>query len=139
VVLAELPDGRFLFVRQFRKPLEEPVLEAVAGLLDEGEAPAACARRETREETGYEAQAIRRLGVIYASPGYADERLHVFHARLKPEPSGGEPDEDEHLELVPMAAAEIERRIAAGRIRDAKTLAAWALLRAGGPGRRAAP
>jgi ADP-ribose pyrophosphatase len=131
VVLAQLPDGRFLFVRQFRSAVGEAVLETVAGLLEPDEDPAACAARETREETGHEPETIRELGILYPSPGYTDERLYAFHARLSAEPLGTDRDGDEDLETVPMTAEEIERRMAAGDIRDAKTLAAWMLLRLG--------
>ena len=52
VLLPQLPDGRFVLVRQFRKAIEEEILEAVAGTLDPGEDPLNCAGRELAEETG---------------------------------------------------------------------------------------
>ena len=52
------------------------------GHLEPGEAPLACARRELLEETGYRAEYWRALGTIYSSPGFCDERQHLFLARL---------------------------------------------------------
>lgn len=57
VVLGERPDGRYVWVRQYRRAVSETLLEAVAGCLEPGEAPEACARREMEEESGYTVQA----------------------------------------------------------------------------------
>lgn len=130
VILPQLPDGRFVFVRQFRKAIEQDLLETVAGTLSPGEDPDACARRELREETGYEADELCKLGVIFPAPGYSSEALHVYYARLKPEYVGQAPDDDEKLDVVYARAADIARMIRDGALRDAKTLAAWQLYQA---------
>ena len=129
-ILGETPDGRFVLVRQFRKAIEQTLLEAVAGTLEPGEEPDRAAARELREETGYEAAELRKLGVICLAPGYSDERLHVYYARLAPGPAAQSPDEDEVMERVYLTREEMEASIRAGEIGDAKTLAAWMLLRA---------
>lgn len=125
-VLARCPDRRFLLVRQFRKPVEQELLEVVAGTLDPGETPRECAVRELREETGHSVRSIQKLGVLYLAPGYSNEVLHVFfaHARASGQQ---EPDDDESLDAIRMTGSEIERAIAGGRVRDSKTLAVWLL------------
>jgi ADP-ribose pyrophosphatase len=128
-VLARGHDGRFLFVRQYRKPVESDLIEIVAGCLEPGESPEQNARRELREETGYAARTLTPLGVIYPSPGYTDELIHLFYADLEPTPAAPQPDHDERIALAWFDAAEFERGIAAGAWRDAKTLAAWALFK----------
>lgn len=120
-------DDRFVFVRQFRKAAEIELLEVVAGTLDPGESPDACALREVREETGYEVETLRRLGVCYPAAGYTQEKLHLYYARLKPSPGPRAPDEDEQLEVQYASAAEVEEMIAQGDIVDGKTLAIWLL------------
>jgi len=132
VILPELPDGRFLFVRQFRKPLERVLTEAVAGTLDPGEIPEQCASRELREETGYTAGEFRKLGVIFPAPGYTDETLHVYHAGSLQGGQGPQPDADEKLEVVCLTPDEVDRLIVQGKIGDAKTLAAWLLWKSKG-------
>ena len=122
-----MPDGRFVFVRQFRKPLERVMLETVAGKLEPGEDPEECARREVMEETGYRAGESAKLGVIYPSPGYTDETIHVYHVKLIPEMVTAGGDEDEDLEVVHLTSAEIEEMVASGDIEDGKTLAMWLL------------
>ena len=123
-VLARLPDGRFLFVRQFRKPVEQALLEAVAGNREPGEDAEACARRELEEETGYRARRIRSLGFIYPSPGYVDERIDLFFTEVDAEPGPTRPDEDEHLDVVRLNRAEVLEQLG-DRIVDSKTLAVW--------------
>ena len=129
VILPQLPDGRFVLVRQFRKPVEQDLVEAVAGTLDPGESPEVCAARELKEETGYEAEEFVKLGEVYPAPGYTDEKLHLFFARLLPVAGESSPDDDEHLSLLHVSAADIEAMIADGRMCDAKTLATWHLYR----------
>ncbi len=129
VVLAQLPDERFVLVRQYRKAVEQELLEVVAGTLDPGEDPADCARRELEEETGYRAASLDKLGVMYPAPGYSEEALHVYFAALDPERGAMRPDDDERLEVEVMTADALEAMMDAGDIRDAKTLAAWTLYR----------
>lgn len=131
-VVGEFPDGRFLLVRQYRKAVEESVLEFVAGGLEPGESPEQCAVREMREEAGYEVQHIDALGVTFPAPGYTAERIHLFHARLKPERGQGCCEADERIECVVLTGDEVERLIGRGEIRDGKTLCAWLLLKARG-------
>lgn len=124
-VLVRHADGRILLVRQFRKPVEEEVLELVAGTLDPGEDPAVCARRELAEETGFSADRLESLGDLYLTPGYSTERIHLFYAEVSGEPGEKQEDHDENVELVPLAEADFLERIREGSLLDAKTLAAW--------------
>jgi ADP-ribose pyrophosphatase len=129
VVLAQLDDGRFVFVRQFRKPIERILLEVVAGTLSPGESSDVCASRELIEETGHPARSLQRLGTVYPAPGYTDECLHVYYAQVEATQVARNLDEDERIEIVYLEASEIETMIAAGDIEDAKTLSAWMLFK----------
>lgn len=127
VVLAQKPDGDYLFVRQFRKPLDAEILEAVAGTLEPGEAPEVCARRELAEETGCAAASLTHLGTVYPSPGYLEERMELFFARVGDEAGDLGLDHDEELETVCLTRNEVDEAIRSGALFDAKTLAAWLL------------
>jgi len=133
-VLARLQNGRFLLVRQYRKPVESAVVEIVAGILEEGEEPSACAAREVKEETGYNIRSLTKLGEIWPSPGYTSELLHLFYAELADVSGESCMDEDENLEPVLLDAPAIEEMIRNGRIRDAKTISAWCMWKAGKEG-----
>lgn len=113
-------DDCVVLVRQLREPARKRLLELPAGTLDPGERPLETARRELAEETGLRGGDWRGLGVFWTSPGFLDERMHVFLAeRLE----AGEPDAqgDEEVELVRWPVGELGPRLA--EIEDGKTLA----------------
>lgn len=126
-VVARIPDGRFAFVRQFRKPVEREVLEIIAGRKEPEEHPEDCAVREIREETGHEVQALHALGPLYPSPGYIDELIHLFFAELADAPGPQRGDPDERITVEYLSGEEFEAMIDGGLIDDGKTLAAWLL------------
>lgn len=127
VLLVPLDEaGNILFIRQYRHATGKVILELPAGVVEEGETPENCAKREIREETGMSARLVDRLGGYYMVPGYSTEYLHVYLARgLQPDPLPG--DVDEFIEVVPIPAAQAYVRAQAGEIQDSKTLAALLL------------
>ena len=128
-ILGELPDGRFMIVRQYRKAVGQTLLECVAGCMEPGETPEAAARRETREESGHEVLALTPLGRSLPAPGYCDEVHYHFHACLKAAPDGQRLDTDENLVPLALTAAELDRAIETGAIADGKTIILWDLYR----------
>ncbi|HEY2931638.1 MAG TPA: NUDIX hydrolase [Acidobacteriota bacterium] len=119
-VLAEI-EGRILFVRQLRYPLDSEVLELPAGKLDEQEDPMEAARRELEEETGFRPSALRKIGEFLPSPGYSDEVLHIFVA-VSVESSIQSLEWDEEIRVEYYSLSEAIRMISRGEIRDAKTV-----------------
>ncbi|MBN2048455.1 MAG: NUDIX hydrolase [Anaerolineaceae bacterium] len=126
VILPVDDAGRILFVRQYRLGAEQELLELPAGTLEDGEPPLECARREVREETGMAAREMVFLGDFYLTPGYSNEHLYIYLARGL-YGAALDQDDDEFIDLVPIAAAEAYQMAARGEIRDGKTLAALLL------------
>ena len=124
-VAALTENDELLFVRQFRYPYGELLLELPAGKLDHGTAEDHLlgAQRELSEETGLEAEEFTYLGCILASPGYSDEVLHMYLAR-KLTKKEQHPDEDEFLDVVTMPFDQLVGQVMNGTITDAKTVAA---------------
>lgn len=118
-------EGNVVLVRQFRYPFLEELLEIPAGKLDHGETEdiETCGIRELKEETGYTAGKIIPLGAMYPSPGFLTEVTYLF-AALDLAAGETQPDEDEFVEQKRFPIAEVERMIADGELRDAKTIAA---------------
>lgn len=124
-VVARRPDGRFVFVRQYRKPVERGMLEVIAGGLEPGETPRAAAAREVAEESGYRIRALRSLGAICTAPGYTDEIIHLFYAELAADRIVREGDADERIAVEYLTRKDVETRMAQDGLVDGKTLAAW--------------
>jgi len=123
VVLPLHEDRRVEFVRQYRYPTGEIVLELPAGKLDPGEEPVDCAARELAEETGWKPVQIHGLGWFYTTPGFTDEVLHAFIATpLEPATEVAQ-DPDEAIEIVTMTVEEALGACRDGTIRDSKTIA----------------
>ncbi len=125
VILGRRPDGRFVLIRQYRKAVEEALLEFVAGCLEPSETPEQGARREMEEETGYVPRRLVKLGMIVSSPGYSEEHLFLYLGELDAAPRAPRPDFDENLEVLEMTAGEIDGAIASGELHDAKSICAW--------------
>jgi ADP-ribose pyrophosphatase len=114
-------DPRILLIRQYRYASEGFLLEIPAGRLDEGETPEACAFRELREETGYSAEKVEALTTFYTTPGFTDERIHLFMATgLKAGDASLE--DDEILDLHPVSLAGAVQMVRAGEIIDGKSM-----------------
>jgi len=119
-------DGQIWFVRQYRHATGKALLELPAGMLEPGEQPEACARREIREETGMAAGQIEKLGELYLAPGYSTEYMHVFLAQdLYPSPLPG--DQDEFLSVEKISFKQAFELVKRGELQDAKSLAALLL------------
>ena len=117
-------DDTVTFVRQQRPGAHGKLLEIPAGNVDDGEEPLATAQRELREETGLRGGEWVEVARVYSSPGFCDERVHLFLARGVTHGEAS-PEGSEDIELVRIPVSEIETLIA--EVEDAKTLAALLL------------
>lgn len=115
------PDPRVLLIRQFRHAADGFIWEVPAGRLDAGEAPETCARRELEEETGMRAATLERLTTIYTTPGFTDERIHLFLACGLVQGEHHR-EADEFMEVHPLRWSAVRELVRQGEIQDAKTL-----------------
>jgi ADP-ribose diphosphatase len=125
-VVALTERGDVVLVRQFREAIGDWSLEVPAGVLDHpGESPAECVAREVLEETGHVVESVEPLGTVHTSPGFTDERIHLFRARASLEP---EHVPEAGIEVVILSLDEAVAEIRAGTITDAKSVAALLLV-----------
>jgi ADP-ribose pyrophosphatase len=119
-VVAVDREDHVTLVRQPRVGAGGPLLELPAGMLEPDESPPDSARRELREETGLHGGEWVELAVFYTSPGYCDEKLHLFLATglEQGEPS---PEGTEQIEVVRVPLAAVPALV--DEVEDAKTLA----------------
>ena len=116
------PDPEIVLLRQFRYAAGGEIYEIPAGRPDRsGEPWEEVARRELEEETGFVAGRLRRLNTIYTTPGFTDERIHIF---LATDLTRGtvDLDPDEFVEVVRLPRSDVMDAIRDGRIIDAKSV-----------------
>ena len=128
-MLAVTDKKTVLLVRQYRYAVREETLEVCAGLIENGEDPAAAAEREMQEELNVKAKRLYNIGRFYASPGFCTEIFTLFLAEGL-EKSSLPQDEDENVSVLEVPFKDIPIMIKNGKIRDSKTFAALSWLMA---------
>ncbi|HHU6749674.1 TPA: NUDIX hydrolase [Staphylococcus pseudintermedius] len=123
-ICALTPDQQVILVKQYRKALEQELLEIPAGKLESGEDRECAAMRELEEETGYKAKKLTLIGEVYGTPGFSNEKISVYFADDLVE---GEVnlDEDEFVEKVLYSLDDVKKAVEARTIEDAKTFIAF--------------
>ena len=120
-VIALTDNNEILFVKQFRYPYMEEVLEIPAGKRDSlNEDPLECGKRELKEETGATAKRFIDLGKLYPTPGYCGEIIWMF-AALELDFGDCDPDDDEFLEISKIPLEKAVEMVMKGELKDAKT------------------
>lgn len=123
-VVAVLPDGRILMVKQYRNALDRFTLEIPAGARDSREEPhIECAARELEEETGYRCENLEFLISIKTTVAFCNEEIEIFVARDLI-PSKQHLDPDEFVEIEAHTIEELCQWIYEGKLQDSKTVAA---------------
>lgn len=121
VLLPILDDGSIVMIENYRRTVDQTLLELPAGTIEIGEPPELTAPRELIEETGYRAGKMTKVHEFYSCPGICDELMHLYAAT---ELVAGDPDREptEQIENRVVPRDEIATLICTGQVRDAKTL-----------------
>lgn len=115
-------DGRVVLVRQWRQPVGGFTLELPGGGVEMGEDPGGAARRELREEAGYEARDLVHLLSLHTSPGRSTEVCHLYRCRAEKLSSEPKPEPTEFVSVVEMPLVEARERASRGGITAATTV-----------------
>jgi ADP-ribose pyrophosphatase len=121
VVMPVFDDGRILLIRQYRHSVGEFLWELVAGRKEPKETPAAAARRELIEETGYRAKRLRKLMRVVPTPGFVNEWMWIFAAEGLTA-GAAQPEDDEQITPRIFTLKEALKMIERGTLRDAKSI-----------------
>lgn len=100
IIVAELPDGQLILVRQYRPPTRRFCFEFPAGLVEPGEPLETAALRELSEETGYTGKVADVLLPGFSSTGLTDEQVIFVYITVDPGcVPHPHPEETEHIEV----------------------------------------
>ena len=125
-VIPLTPEGKVVLIRQYRPGTEEVSLEIPGGMVDDEDGdPAATARRELLEETGYAAGEMIPIGRVAPNPAIMDNQCHIFLARDARPVAEPQFDGAEYIELELVDLDEIPGLITGGRITHALVVAAF--------------
>lgn len=120
-----------LLTRQFRLPVhlrgeKDLLLEACAGIIDDGELPEHAIVREVEEETGYRISEIKQIAEGFMTPASVSEYMYFFTGKYSPEmkvsEGGGNEHEGEDIKLTELSGAEAKELLLTGKIHDVKTI-----------------
>ncbi len=121
VCIAALTEkNELLFVRQFRYPYKEIVLELPAGKLEKGQTPLENGKRELLEETGAVGREYMTLGKVYPSPGYCGEIIHLYFCKID-HYEQQQLDDGEFLNVEKIPLSQAAEMVLNNEIPDAKT------------------
>ena len=118
-----LNSSEIILVKQYRYSVGDFLLEIPAGTIEKDETPEDCITRELQEEIGYKPRNLENLSWFYLTPGYSNEKIHLFEA-TDLEKAEKKSEEDENIEVVIMKIEEALSKIHSGEIKDGKTVIA---------------
>lgn len=118
-------EGRIVVVRQYRHGTRSVTVEIPGGVIEPGEAPEAGARRELREETGYEAGELELIGVVEPNPAILTNATYTFLAKGVQKVAGLDLDQAEDIDVGLLELTEIQAMIDRGEITHSLVVAAF--------------
>jgi len=127
VAAVPLIEREVIFVKQYRYPVKEELLEIPAGTMEKGESPDETMRRELEEEIGYRPDKLVELTNFFSTPGYTTEVIHLYLARGLV-PNKKKADDDEYITVKRIPFEDALKMVLNGEIKDGKTIIALLIL-----------
>ena len=107
VIIIPETDKKFLMVKQFRHGENGLSIEFPGGVVDKGESPETAARRELKEETGYKAEKLIKLGSCNPNPAIFSNHVHFYLAEELVKDGKQNLDDDELINCIEMTKMEV--------------------------------
>lgn len=126
-VIPVTPEGRIVFIKQYRHGTKEITLEVPGGMVDPGESGEESARRELREETGYDSNEIQYLGKVAPNPAIHNNYCHTYLASNARWKGFQKLESTEDIEVVLVDPESVARFVLDGVINHALVVTAFYL------------
>lgn len=120
-IVALTEDNEVMLIKQYRKSIEDMVLEIPSGKLELNENPKECAIRELKEKTGYIAENLKLIHKFYSSVEFSNEMVFIYLATKLSKDISDIKENDNVLDIVRLNLDEIHNKIYNNEIADAKT------------------
>lgn len=124
-VIPLTPQNEVVLISQYRHGIREVTLEIPGGIVEPNDSPEEAARRELREETGYEESEMILLGSVLPNPAFLNNTCYTYLARDVSLMGKQEQDEKEDIEVLLRPIDVIPRLIREGEISHSLVLAAF--------------
>ena len=124
VVLPFTPGGDVVTVAEWRQAVGRVNRGIPAGSVEDGEEIEAAARRELREETGYEAESVRVVGAVEPANGVSDAVHHHVVARGCTPTAAQDLDDNESIRAETRAYDDLLDAAVDGDLRDGRAVTA---------------
>jgi len=119
-------DDQVVMIKQFRHGIKKVTLEIPGGMIENGDSPEEAARRELFEETGYQAEVTRLLGVVHPNPAFLTNQCYTFLVEnVQKIAGGGNPDDTEDIEVALIPLNKIPELIKNGTISNSLVVTAF--------------
>ncbi len=118
VVCPVTKENNVVLIKQYRHPVNSINIELPAGHLFTGEDVLAAAKRELKEETGYEAETYEKTGEVFSSAGLQNNKVHFYLAKNAVKTSEQNLDEHEDIEVFELPLAQALELLKNGEIKD---------------------
>ena len=118
-VIAITEDNKIILVKQYRKSIEDVVLEIPGGKLELNENPRECAIREFRKKTGYDAESFKLIHKFYPSVGFSNQMIFIYLAKKLEKLE--DKQEEQQIEIKEIDFDEVYKMVLNNEIVDGKT------------------
>jgi len=122
------PEGKVIFIKQYRFGTEEITLEVPGGMVEKDEDPKIAAIREMTEETGFTSDEVHEIGIVSPNPALMTNKTYSYVAFNVEKTQNQNLDSMEDIEVLEIELDQVKKLIKDGDIDHALVISAFYFL-----------